>query len=195
MSKKSFVETQYAWRGVSSSPALLPTHISSPAHLPSLIYVRCRGLVQPASGNSVQRVSTFWGETSCWHQERDLYVSINEHSWMATEVYERFWCVERGMWECRIGTEGVRSVPLVERIVIWTGKRELLLTSVSTFLNPGSFNYQAESGSWWRLASSLRDVPYLELLVKSILVQKLNVNRIDSKIPVVPRLIVNILDI
>ena len=37
---------------------------------------------------------------------------------MGTEVEERFWSVEKGTWECRIGIEGVRSVPLEERIVI-----------------------------------------------------------------------------
>ena len=48
--------------------------------------------------------------------------------------FERFRSAERGMWECRIGMEGVRFVPLEERMVTSTGK-ELRLRSVSTVID------------------------------------------------------------
>ena len=47
------------------------------------------------------------------------------------EVWERFWGVVRGTWECRTGIEGVRSVPLEERIVISMGEKELHMMSIS----------------------------------------------------------------
>lgn len=50
---------------------------------------------------------------------------------MVTEVVERLWSVERGMWEWRIGMEDERSVPLEERIVIWIGKEALQNINVS----------------------------------------------------------------
>lgn len=43
------------------------------------------------------------------------------------------------MWECMIGIERVRSVPLEERIVIWTGERALQMMRVSVYLDHGSF--------------------------------------------------------
>ena len=41
---------------------------------------------------------------------------------MEVEFEERFRSAERGMWECRTGMEGVRSVPLEEKTVTSTGK-------------------------------------------------------------------------
>lgn len=39
--------------------------------------------------------------------------------------------MEKGIWECRTGIEGVRSVPLEETIVTWIEEKELLEMSVS----------------------------------------------------------------
>ena len=41
------------------------------------------------------------------------------------------------MWECRIGIEGVRSVPLEEWTVIWKGEKELQTLRVSGFFTQG----------------------------------------------------------
>lgn len=45
----------------------------------------------------------------------------------------------------------------------------------------------------WRLASSLWDLAYLELLVESLITHLPNVHRIDRNIPGVKRSIVNVL--
>lgn len=57
-----------------------------------------------------------------------------------------------------------------------------------------AYNYRAESESRSRLAGSLRDVPLLVLLVRSLSVQAPNANSIDSKIPAVIASIANSLD-
>lgn len=68
-----------------------------------------------------------------------MYVSTEGQSRMGTEAGERRCRVESGMWECMIGIERVRSVPLEERIVIWTGEKALQIMRVSVYLDHGSF--------------------------------------------------------
>ena len=84
------------------------------------------------------------------------------------------------MWECRIGVEGVRSVPLEERMVTATGK-ELRMMSVSTFLDMVALRFRPEFGFG---RSRLWEVcKYLELLIELLPVQVPSVSSIDSKIP------------
>ena len=100
------------------------------------------------------------------------------------------------MWECRIGIEGVRSVPLEERMVISMGEKELHVVSISILCDchslgiAGSVLILVEA----RLDSLLWDVPYLELSIESLFMQIPSVNRTDSKVPGVVSLIANILD-
>ena len=90
---------------------------------------------RPGSGpGCLQKVSNDWADSECWHQERDTFSSDTGQSRMEVEFEERFRSAERGMWECRIGIEGVRFVPLEERMVTSTGK-ELRMMSVSTFID------------------------------------------------------------
>lgn len=111
---------------------------------------------------------------------------------MGVEVEERFWSLERDVWEWRIGVEDDMSVPLEERMVIWKGVKKLSKMYVSVFLTLVMLGYQAAFASWLRLARSLWDVPYLDPLAVSSFVQEPTVNKIDSRIP---RLIASIFDI
>ena len=58
--------------------------------------------------------------------------------------------------------------------------------------SPHSSGFQARLRFSWRLARSLWDVAYLELLVESLIAQVPNVNKIDSKISSVKRSIVKV---
>ena len=104
------------------------------------------------AAGSLQKVSNDWAESECWHQERDTFSSDMGQCWMEVEFEERFRRGERGMWECRIGVEGVRSVPLEERMVTRTGK-ELRMMSVSTFLDMVASCFRPEFGFGSRLVA------------------------------------------
>ena len=56
------------------------------------------------------------------------------------------------MWECRIGNEGVRSVPLEERMVTSTGK-ELRMMRISTFFDTVALCFRPELGLGSRLVA------------------------------------------
>lgn len=99
------------------------------------------------------------------------------------------------MWECMIGIEGVRSVPLEEWTVIWKGEKELQMQSFSRFFDSRSshsLGLQARPRFLWRLARLLWDVAYLELLVDSLITQVPDVNKTESKISGVKRSILNV---
>lgn len=69
-----------------SSPVLLPTHISSTAHVPLLISVSCGGAVKPRGVLSAQEVSNAWGDLARWHEELDMYVPSPQHSLIGVDV-------------------------------------------------------------------------------------------------------------
>ena len=138
------------------------------------------------AGGSLQKVSNDWAESECWHQERDTFSSDRGQCRMEVEFEERFRSVERGMWECRIGVEGVRSVPLEERMVTSTGK-ELRMMSVSTFLDMVALWFPARVWVWVAIGF----VPYLELVIELLPVQVPSARIIDSKIPGITTLMAN----
>ena len=98
------------------------------------------------------------------------------------------------MWECRIGIEGVRSVPLEERMVTSTGK-ELRMCALARFLTMVALYFGQNLGLGQGLWQTMGFVLYLELLIELLPVQVPSTNNIDSKVPCLITLIANIRDI
>ena len=101
------------------------------------------GRVSACADGSLQKVSNDWGESECWHQDRDTFSSDMGQCRMEVEFAKRFRRGGRGMWECRIGIERVRSVPLEERMLTSTGK-ELRTMTVSTAFDTVTLGFRPE---------------------------------------------------